>query len=230
FLFAIIDNLLVLTLVIALSALTASSQAHQPDCSDHINGLSFADPVSCSSYYICLRGRALRRECGHGLFFDPRTQICNLPRLVECHNGDRTPCVTTTKEPCTTPTTPCTTTKEPCTTTPCTTTKEPCTTTPCTTTAAPCTTTPCATSENPIIVKIVDKVVSSPAEALVSLRDCQGIEDGTIFTNARHCRRFYVCRNNRVRHQVCPGGQWFDRELKICRNQREVTNCFAGRN
>ncbi|KRF79089.1 uncharacterized protein Dvir_GJ10070 [Drosophila virilis] len=324
-------NLLLLTLVITLSALAASGEAQKPDCTEHINGLSFADPISCSSFYVCLRGRALRRECAHGLYFDPRTQICNLPSLVECRNGDRSsaivsghdheghlaassgkaPCETTPKPPCdkpkltttppcektpisppqaettpcttTTSTTPCTTTSSttttttttttsttttttttPCTTTPCTTTtttkhipttpcittttacktttKEPCTSTrpPCTTTVAPCTTTtpPCTTTTTPCTTKkptnraeeVVKPIISNSAEALSSVRDCQGLEDGTFFTNTRHCRRFYVCRNNRARHQLCPAGQWFDRELKVCRNRREVTNCAASRN
>ncbi|XP_017856419.1 PREDICTED: uncharacterized protein LOC108609198 [Drosophila arizonae] len=151
-------NLLLLTFVTALASLAASGEAHIPDCTDHINGLSFADPISCSSFYVCLRGRALRRECGHGLYFDPRTQICNLPRLVECHNGDRSgsivtgdahddhlaapggkaPCETTPKPPCTktapTAPPPCTKTSTPSaespseTTTPCETTRR--TTTP----------------------------------------------------------------------------------------------------
>ncbi|XP_030078624.1 integumentary mucin A.1-like [Drosophila hydei] len=350
-------NLLLLTFVTALAALAASGEAHIPDCTDHINGLSFADPISCSSFYVCLRGRALRRECSHGLSFDPRTQICNLPSLVECHNGDRSsfivsghdhdghlaapggkaPCETTTPKPpcnktkptspppctktttpsektpipsetstpCETPTQttpktttavpstaapvtektttektttektttvktttektpstttkttttkttttkttttstttttakpPCTRTEPPCTTTepPCTTTEPPCSTTkpPCSTTKPPCTTTepPCTTTVGFEAIRVIETVISEPAETLVSLRDCQGHEDGTFFTNARHCRRFYVCRNNRARHQNCPAGQWFDRELKVCRNRLEVTNCAAGRN
>ncbi|KAH8419065.1 hypothetical protein KR222_003290, partial [Zaprionus bogoriensis] len=234
----ILDNLLLLTLVIAVSSLAAYSEAYQPDCTEHINGISFADPASCSSFYVCLRGRALRRECGHGLFFDPKTQICNLPSLVECFNGDRSssvvsghghgghqsapggkaPCETTPKPPCNKPETP---TPAP-----------PPRPTPCTTTASSessTTTFPPATVASKV-KSSKKKVDVIPAEALVSLRDCQGLEDGTFLTNSRHCRRFYVCRNNRARTQLCPAGQWFDRELKTCRSRFEVTNCLIGRN
>ncbi|KRF98214.1 uncharacterized protein Dwil_GK28235, partial [Drosophila willistoni] len=83
-------NLLVLTFVTVLLSFTGCSNGNpQPDCREHHNGLSFADPGSCSSFYVCLRGRTLRQECATGLVFDPKTQSCNLPILVQCINGDR---------------------------------------------------------------------------------------------------------------------------------------------
>uniref|UniRef100_A0A1I8M268 Chitin-binding type-2 domain-containing protein n=1 Tax=Musca domestica TaxID=7370 RepID=A0A1I8M268_MUSDO len=54
------------------------------DCSSCEDGELVADRSSCSSYYLCVGGQALRQTCGPGLLFDSRTRSCNLDYLVDC--------------------------------------------------------------------------------------------------------------------------------------------------
>ncbi|KRF98306.1 uncharacterized protein Dwil_GK15034 [Drosophila willistoni] len=102
---------------------------------------------------------------------------------------------------------------------------------PTTTTTAPCkeTTTPsCETTPGTPSNTIEDP--AALAEILTSRHDCRGIQDGTLYGDRRHCRRFYVCRNNRSRRQICPNGEWFDRQLQTCQPRGQVTNCIGNRN
>ncbi|XP_061391747.1 mucin-2-like [Musca vetustissima] len=68
-----------------------------------------------------------------------------------------------------------------------------------------------------------------PANTLVSLNDCASLPDNVFLTDARHCRRFYICQRGRTKRQHCSLSQWFDRETLTCRDRKLVTNCPAKR-
>ncbi|XP_052849526.1 uncharacterized protein LOC128260501 isoform X1 [Drosophila gunungcola] len=205
-------NVHLLTLVIALSSAVELIEALDTVCLDRFNDLSFADPASCSSFYMCQRGKAIRRECSNGLYFDPKIQSCNLPGLIRCFNGDRgggelKPVAATTVKPLTTT---CITT----TTKPATTTKKP--------KAVTANVTPA-----PIVVY---EEMPAGLDVRRFSQDCRGVEDGEYLTDPRHCRRYYMCQNNRAKRHNCPRNEWFDRETKTCQNRDDVLNCPSRRN
>ncbi|XP_041566604.1 uncharacterized protein LOC108134832 isoform X2 [Drosophila elegans] len=159
---------------------------------------------------MCQRGKAIRRECSSGLYFDPKIQSCNLPGLIRCFNGDRgggelrpVPAAATTVGPLTT--TCITTTSKPPTTT-----KKPKAVTP-------------APSD-------VYEEMPIGLDVLRSSQDCRGVEDGEYLTDPRHCRRYYICQKNRAKRHNCPRNEWFDRETKTCQNRDDVFNCPSRRN
>ncbi|XP_068150273.1 uncharacterized protein [Drosophila tropicalis] len=205
------------TFVTVLLYFTVCNKAYQVlICGDYHHGLSFADPLGCSGFYVCLRGQLLRHECSIGLVFDPKTQSCNLPFLVQCFNGDRSgaflsghqlennrnPVVDLPYEKPAAPPQPCDKPPPP----------------------TPCNKPPPALSTTP------PPFILSTVAPLISPKDCIGLQDGTLFADAKHCRCFYVCRHNHAKRQSCPPGQWFDREIKACRIRSDVKNCLANRN
>ncbi|XP_044250872.2 peritrophin-44, partial [Drosophila takahashii] len=210
-----------LTLVILLlCSVVPLISAQNAVCANRFNDLSFADPVSCSSFYVCQRGKAVRRECSEGLYFDPKIQACNLQGLIKCFNGDRSvtymvgnrssvpdgsakaTAVTTASETTTCPPETTTTTQKP---------KQ-------------------LLIESPIMDRNLSNGTKIIVDVLRSSRDCRDISDGVYLTDPRHCRRYYMCTRNRARRHNCPRKEWFDRELLICRSQDEVLNCPSNRN
>ncbi|XP_016942111.2 peritrophin-44 [Drosophila suzukii] len=224
-------NVTHLTLVILLSAAVPFVSALNTICENRFNDLSFADPASCSSFYVCQRGNAIRRECSNGLYFDPKIQSCNLPGLVKCFNGERGVALlgpgkinqSQTLDPYGNP-------------------KAVAATTVATTTICP----PTTTTKNPKMVSVTTKSPGSAKESndsvpvvleakiridvLRSSRDCRDISDGVYLTDPQHCRRYYKCRKNRPKRHNCPRNQWFNRELLICQDRDEVLNCPSNRN
>lgn len=74
-----------------------------------------------------------------------------------------------------------------------------------------------------------DKDAPTDIENLQSSDDCLDQVDGTILSDSRHCRRFYVCQNQRVTRFRCSIGQWFDRETRTCQDRSLVANCPANK-
>ncbi|XP_037726217.1 protein obstructor-E [Drosophila subpulchrella] len=230
-------NVTHLTLVILLSSAVPLISALNTICENRFNDLSFADPASCSSFYVCQRGNAIRRECSNGLYFDPKIQSCNLPGLVKCFNGERGVALlgagkinlTQALDPNGNP-------------------KAVAATTAATTTICP----PTTTTKDPKMVSVTTKSPGSAKESndsdtirpsvpvsleakiridvLRSSRDCRDISDGVYLTDPQHCRRYYMCRKNRPKRHNCPRNQWFNRELLICQDRDEVLNCPSNRN
>ncbi|XP_017082003.1 uncharacterized protein LOC108115194 [Drosophila eugracilis] len=246
-----VGNLHLVTLVVLLYSAVPLIKALTTICADIFNDLSFADPASCSSFYVCQRGKAIRRECSNGLYFDPKIQSCNLPGLIKCFNGDRGVTLLGPTQVNQTSVLPDGKAKD----------EVPVTTYCPPTTASPpkkiqkvhkekaiIPTTPKSINIKKSKVPIrhnmdnedddndnheIIEVAQPPVEridVLRSSRDCRGIEDGVYLTDPRHCRRFYMCRKNRARRHNCPANQWFDRETKACANRTEVSNCPANRN
>uniref|UniRef100_A0A1A9ZQB1 Chitin-binding type-2 domain-containing protein n=1 Tax=Glossina pallidipes TaxID=7398 RepID=A0A1A9ZQB1_GLOPL len=73
-------------------------------------------------------------------------------------------------------------------------------------------------------------VTSSPSAFYTSTSDCSMLNDGTILLDVRHCRRYYVCHRGRARRMRCPLGQWYDGDVRLCRDQRFVSSCAVNRN
>ncbi|XP_039496761.1 protein obstructor-E [Drosophila santomea] len=205
-------------------------------CADRFTGLSFADPASCSSFYVCQRGNAIRRECSSGLYYDPKIQTCNLPGLIKCFNGDRG--VALLPE-----------VKRNGTALPDGKPKEVATTTPPHTTAPHTTAVPLlvVTTKNPKMAATAIPISQDDAsdadgahavtqdtphgmDVLRSSRDCRGIADGEYLADPKHCRRFYMCHKNRPKRHNCPRNHWFDRETKSCQVREKVLNCPSNRN
>ncbi|XP_016962555.1 uncharacterized protein LOC108032989 [Drosophila biarmipes] len=220
-----VGNVTHLTLVILLSSAVPLATALNTICENRFNDLSFADPASCSSFYVCQRGNAVRRECSNGLYFDPKIQTCNLPGLVKCFNGERGVALLGGGTPNQTQKAVAATTARPLQTT----------------TLCPPTTTTGHHIETTKKAKIVSATTKSPIEeaagdhkiridVLRSSRDCRGVDDGVYLTDPRHCRRYYMCLRNRAKRHSCPPKQWFNRELLICQDQAEVLNCPSNRN
>ncbi|XP_017050936.1 uncharacterized protein LOC108094710 [Drosophila ficusphila] len=244
-----------LTLVIVLSsAVTFIEAARNTTCSDQFNDLAFADPLSCSSFYVCLRGKAIRRECSNGLYFDQKIQSCNLPGLTKCFNGDRSGGslkgntanqtaasndeesnsrdVEKAKDEVNEVTT--------------------CSTTICVTTpgnkvkdavaklrrriqqlGSNSTNSSSPNDPSTVIIREIIFVTEEPPQGLSifkSTRDCRDLTDGVYLVDPNHCRRYYICTKNRAKRHKCPKKQWFDRESRACRDQDQVLNCPSGRN
>ncbi|KAH8354851.1 hypothetical protein KR084_011915, partial [Drosophila pseudotakahashii] len=211
-----------LTLVILLlSSVVPLISAQNASCANRFNDLSFADPVSCSSFYVCQRGKAIRRECSEGLYFDPKIQSCNLQGLIKCFNGDRSVSIVVKNKVSVPDGSAKATAVAVASLT--------------TTTGPPTTTTQrpkqlLIPTESPIIDHNNDNATKIRIDVLRSSRDCRDISDGVYLTDPRHCRRYYMCSRNRARRHNCPRNEWFDRELLICRSQDEVLNCPSNRN
>uniref|UniRef100_A0A1A9ZQB3 Chitin-binding type-2 domain-containing protein n=1 Tax=Glossina pallidipes TaxID=7398 RepID=A0A1A9ZQB3_GLOPL len=60
--------------------------------------------------------------------------------------------------------------------------------------------------------------------------DCASLTDDTILLDVRHCRRYYVCHRGRARRMRCPLGQWYDSDVRSCRDRRFVSSCAVSRN
>uniref|UniRef100_A0A1A9UDY3 Chitin-binding type-2 domain-containing protein n=1 Tax=Glossina austeni TaxID=7395 RepID=A0A1A9UDY3_GLOAU len=73
-------------------------------------------------------------------------------------------------------------------------------------------------------------VTSSPSEFYTSTSDCSLLNDGTILLDVRHCRRYYVCHRGLARRMRCPLGQWYDSDVRSCRDRRFVSSCAVSRN
>ncbi|XP_033169115.1 uncharacterized protein LOC117146748 [Drosophila mauritiana] len=218
--------------ILVSSAVPLTDALGSTVCADRFNGLSFADPASCSSFFVCQRGNAVRRECSNGLFYDPKIQTCNLPGLVKCFNGDRGGAVLGDVKANVT-LVPDGKAKEEATAT---TTQT--TTCPPTTTVTPAVTTKKSklmldaedADDAHSMLHVTPYPLSNRIDVLRSQRDCRGINDGEYLTDPKHCRRFYMCHKNRVKRHNCPRNQWFDRETKSCQDRELVLNCPVNRN
>ena len=54
-------------------------------CAGKRNGF-YANPASCSSYFICAGSQSFVIKCATGLMFNTVTQYCDYPRNVQCIN------------------------------------------------------------------------------------------------------------------------------------------------
>ncbi|XP_061195477.1 mucin-2-like [Saccostrea echinata] len=53
------------------------------DCTGKVTGF-YADPNSCSNYFICAGSQSLEVSCASGLLFNDVTKFCDLPSNVNC--------------------------------------------------------------------------------------------------------------------------------------------------
>ena len=70
----------------------------------------FADPLDCSSYYVCENDCAVHKKCERNFLFDSVREYCNYPLDVECADrpcNDPSHCITTTTRSTTTTTEDC---------------------------------------------------------------------------------------------------------------------------
>ena len=56
-------------------------------CNKYENGNKI-DPYSCNHFYTCSNGQPIRRTCAQNLFYS-ETGVCDFPRNVICHDGQR---------------------------------------------------------------------------------------------------------------------------------------------
>nr|CAH7765322.1 unnamed protein product [Callosobruchus chinensis] len=64
----------------------------------------FPHETNCSLFYQCSNGVPYLQECPSGLYFNPKIDVCDYPRNVDCHNKNGTteaPWTTTTNAPST---------------------------------------------------------------------------------------------------------------------------------
>ncbi|XP_061195456.1 probable chitinase 10 [Saccostrea echinata] len=52
-------------------------------CNTRASGF-YADPTSCTHYYICVGGRSFGVDCANGLHFNDATKYCDWPRNANC--------------------------------------------------------------------------------------------------------------------------------------------------
>lgn len=81
----------------------ATSQAF--NCFGRVSGF-YADPNSCTHYFICVGGKNFGVDCATGLHFNPVTKYCDWPANAHCQpgqvNAGTTARPTTTQRPYTT--------------------------------------------------------------------------------------------------------------------------------
>ena len=73
---------------ITKSSTKSKSSTPPPNiCNKYENGNKI-DPYSCNHFYTCSNGQPIRRTCAQNLFYS-ETGVCDFPRNVICHDGQR---------------------------------------------------------------------------------------------------------------------------------------------
>lgn len=96
-----------LFLIVISACFVAYAKCSEPpttvECvSDKVDVWEFRPhPTDCNLYIICMNGVGVVKQCPDELYFDPNTELCDLPENVDCESTTESP--PETEEPPTTP-------------------------------------------------------------------------------------------------------------------------------
>ncbi|XP_052761892.1 chitotriosidase-1-like [Mya arenaria] len=177
------------------------------DCRNKFDGY-YANPTSCSMYYICAARMTFRTDCHPGLLFNTQTLFCDFPDHVVCNAqpNNQQPTSAPYQPPVQHTNPPTTRAPIPTTTKP-TTTQQPWA--PTTTKAyVPPTTNNNNNNNNP----------PGPVDF------CKGKNDG-FYKDPQNCAYFYQCSFEHGYHEPCPSGTYFSEALQGCDWAANVPSC-----
>lgn len=60
------------------------STSHSFNCNGKVSGF-YADPTSCTHYFICVGSNSFGVDCASGLHFNDATKFCDWPNNAHCH-------------------------------------------------------------------------------------------------------------------------------------------------
>ncbi|WAQ95300.1 CHIA-like protein [Mya arenaria] len=176
------------------------------DCRNKFDGY-YANPTSCSMYYICAARMTFRTDCHPGLLFNTQTLFCDFPDHVVCNAQPNNQPTSAPYQPPVQHTNPPTTRAPIPTTTKPTTTQQPWA--PTTTKAyVPPTTNNNNNNNNP----------PGPVDF------CKGKNDG-FYKDPQNCAYFYQCSFEHGYHEPCPSGTYFSEALQGCDWAANVPSC-----
>lgn len=97
---------MILLVCVVVAAVTCRRSKTDP-CHGLPDDTFVVNPKGCKYFFNCKNGSSVGAYCPHGLWFNPKDRICDLPAHVDCHFDDPIrPTTTTTVKPTRTPWTP----------------------------------------------------------------------------------------------------------------------------
>lgn len=181
-------------LLLCVVVIAVSCRRWKKDQCDGLPDDTFiVNPKGCKYFFSCKNGASVGAYCPHGLWFNPKEGICDLPQHVDCHFDD--PVTTTTS------TTATTTTVRPTRTT-----WTWSASTIKTTTSLVTTHSPTSTTSLPIVDGDQDETVCPTFDA-----------DAIQFVASKiNCRHYYICYHGRAVRQECSKGLHWNAKANKC--------------
>lgn len=168
----------VILLLYAAVTVVTSRRLKKDPCNGLPDDTFIVNPKGCKYFLSCKSGVGVGAYCPHGLWFNPKDRICDLPAQVDCHLDDPVTTTTTTELPTRT-WTPSLSTIRP--------------TTSIASTSSSTTATMTTTTQLPVIEDDQEEIVCP-------MHDLDVIQ---FVASKINCRQYYICYHGRAVLQEC---------------------------